>query len=216
MNVLVIAPHNDDEILGVGGTIAKHISQGDSVYICSVTVGNNKERAEMIKNEALAAHDFLGITQTIFLNLPVVNLSQIATTDINGAINKVVQDTKPEIAYIPHRGDMHIDHKVVSESSMVALRPINNPQLKFIYAYETLSETEWDIPSVNNAFVPNVWVDVSETIDQKLEAMSFYKSQLYEFPHPRSIKAIKSLSQFRGSTVGVNHGESFMLIRAKY
>src|SRR5699024_3419359 len=216
MNVLVIAPHNDDEILGVGGTIAKHISQGDSVYICSVTVGNNKERAEMIKNEALAAHDFLGITQTIFLDLPVVNLSQIATTDINGAINKVVQDTKPEIAYIPHRGDMHIDHKVVSESSMVALRPINNPQLKFIYAYETLSETEWDIPSVNNAFVPNVWVDVSETIDQKLEAMSFYKSQLYEFPHPRSIKAIKSLSQFRGSTVGVNHGESFMLIRAKY
>src|SRR5699024_11518223 len=216
MNVLVIAPHNDDEILGVGGTIAKHISQGDSVYICSVTVGNNKERAEMIKNEALAAHDFLGITQTIFLNLPVVNLSQIATTDINGAINKVVQDTKPEIAYIPHRGDMHIDHKVVSESSMVALRQINNTQLKFIYAYETLSETEWDIPSASNAFLPNVYSEVTDTIDEKLEAMKFYKSQLYKFPHPRSLRAIKALSEYRGSTIGVEHAESFMLIRGKF
>src|SRR5699024_8975497 len=192
------------------------IKQGDNVYVCSVTVGNNSERTKMIRGEALAAHEYLGVEKTIFLDLPVVNLSNIPTTEINDAINNVVKNIKPDIAYIPHRGDMHIDHKIVSECSMVALRPINNPQLKNIYAYETLSETEWDIPSVNNAFVPNVWVDISETIDQKLEAMSFYKSQLYEFPHPRSLKAIKSLSQFRGSTVGVNYGESFMLIRAKH
>jgi len=214
--ILIIAPHNDDEVLGVGGTIAKHVKQGDKVYICSVTIGPNSERATMIRDEALNSHRFLGITKTFFLDLPVVNLAQLPTTEINTAIENVVNEVKPNIAYIPHRGDMHIDHKVVSESSMVALRPLNNPQLEIIYAYETLSETEWDIPSASNAFLPNVYSEVTDTIDEKLEAMKFYKSQLYKFPHPRSLRAIKALSEYRGSTIGVEHAESFMLIRGKF
>lgn len=214
--ILIIAPHNDDEVLGVGGTIAKHVKQGDKVYICSVTIGPNSERATMIRDEALNSHRFLGITKTFFLDLPVVNLAQLPTTEINTAIENVVKEVKPNIAYIPHRGDMHIDHKVVSESSMVALRPLNNPQLESVYAYETLSETEWDIPSASNAFLPNVYIDITDTIDEKLEAMKYYKSQLYKFPHPRSLRAIKALSQYRGSTVGVEYAESFMLIRGKF
>lgn len=213
MKVLVFAPHNDDEVLGVGGTIAKYVNKGHTVYICSVTVGANKERADKIKNEAYAAHKVLGVTDTYFLDLPVVELAHISTMEFNKEINKITSHVKPDIIYIPHKGDMHIDHSTVAESVMVAARPVDSPQLKAIYAYETLSETEWSIPSVENAFIPNVWFDITDTINTKIEAMSCYKSQLYEFPHPRSLKAITSLSEFRGSTVCVNNAESFMLIR---
>src|SRR5690625_1783583 len=213
MKVIVFAPHNDDEVLGVGGTIAKHVDKGHSVYICVVTSGQDQKRLENIQREALNAHEILGVTDTIFLDLPVVGLANISTRRLNKAMHDVVQKIKPDIAYIPHKGDMHIDHTMVAESAMVALRPVDSPQIKAIYAYETLSETEWNIPSVDNAFIPNIWVDITETIDIKLKAMECYKSQLIDFPHPRSLEAIKALSNFRGSTICVENAESFMLIR---
>lgn len=213
MKILVFAPHNDDEVLGVGGTIAKYVAEGHKVYVCEVTIGKNKDRANQIKDEAIAAHRVLGVTDTVFLDFPVVGLANIPTLELNKAIHKVVDQIKPDIAYIPHKGDMHIDHTMVSESAMVALRPVNSPQIKGIYAYETLSETEWNIPSVDNVFIPNVYIDITDTIDKKIEAMNCYQSQLYDFPHPRSLKAIKSLSELRGSTVCVENAESFMLIR---
>lgn len=213
MKIIVFAPHNDDEVLGVGGTIAKYVKEGAQVYICEVTVGKDKERANEIKQEALAAHEILGVTETFFLDFPVVGLTDLPIIELNKAIHKIVQKIKPDIAYIPHKGDMHIDHTIVAESAMVALRPVDSPQIKSIYAYETLSETEWNIPSIDNVFIPTVYNDITETIDKKIEAMKCYKSQLYEFPHPRSLKAIKALSNLRGSTVCVNNAESFMLIR---
>lgn len=214
MKILVFAPHNDDEVLGVGGTIAKYIQEGHEVVVCEVTSGQDQKRLENIQSEALAAHKVLGVTETIFMELPVVGLADIPTRELNGAFNEVVGKVKPDIAYIPHKGDMHIDHTMVAEAAMVALRPVNNPQLKEIYAYETLSETEWNIPSPDNVFVPNVWVDITDTIDKKLESMKCYKSQLYDFPHPRSLKAIEALAMLRGSTICVNKAESFMLIRS--
>lgn len=213
MEILVFAPHNDDEVLGVGGTIARHVNEGDNVYVCSVTVGKNKERTERIRNEASAAHEILGVTKTFFLDLPVVELANMSRLIINEKIDKITSHIKPDIIYIPHKGDMHTDHTIVAESVMVAARPVDNPQIRAIYAYETLSETEWNIPSVDNAFIPNVWSDITDTLDKKLKAMNCYQSQLYKFPHPRSLKAISSLSEFRGSTVCVNNAESFMLIR---
>lgn len=214
MKVLVFAPHNDDEVLGVGGTIVKHVSNGDEVYVCEVTVGKNEERANLIKEEALKAHEILGVKQTYFLDFPVVGLTTVPTMELNKAIHKVTQEVKPDIAYIPHKGDMHKDHAIVAESAMVALRPVDSPQVKAIYVYETLSETEWNIPSVDNAFLPNVYVDITKTIDKKIEAMNCYKSQLYEFPQPRSLKAIRALSEVRGSTICVENAESFMLVRS--
>lgn len=213
MKVLVFAPHNDDEVLGVGGTIAKHVANGDEVYVCEVTIGKNEERAKLIKEEALKAHEVLGVKETFFLDFPVVRLSTIPAIELNKEVHKVVQEVKPEIAYIPHKGDMHKDHAVVAESAMVALRPVDSPQVKEIYVYETLSETEWNIPSVDNLFIPNVYVDITETIDRKLTAMKCYQSQLYDFPHPRSLQAIQSLSELRGSTICVENAESFMLVR---
>lgn len=212
MRVLVFAPHNDDEVLGVGGTIAKYVSLGHEVTVCEVTSGDPK-LWEMISNEANLAHNVLGVSKFETLHLPVVELRTTGTKELNGAFERIVKKVKPEIAFIPHKGDMHSDHRETANAAMVALRPYNNPQLKAIYAYETLSETEWNIPSVDNAFIPDTWNDITEFIDQKKDAMKCYKSQLSDFPNPRSIEAIEALAKLRGSTVGYRYAEAFMTIR---
>ena len=200
MKILVFAPHNDDEVLGVGGTIAKYAAQGNEVIVCEVTSGD-KSLWKMISDEASRAHKILGVSQTIFLDLPVVGLKDIPTEMINSKFQEVVNSVKPDIAFIPHKGDMHIDHQETSKAAMVALRPIDNPQLKAIYVYETLSETEWNIPSVDNVFIPNTWNDITDYIKIKMQAMECYNSQLRDFPNPRSLEAIEALSKLRGSTV---------------
>jgi len=214
MKVLVFAPHNDDEVLGVGGTIAKYVKEGHDVYVCEVTDGPNRERAEKVRKEALEAHEFLGIKKTFFLELPMIALRHHDTAEFNGKVHDVVQKVNPEIVFVPHKGDMNFDHREVTYSAMVALRPFNVPQLKEIYAYETLSETEWNMPTVDNAFIPNVYFDISNTIEDKLKAMELYTMQMKQYPHPRSIEGIRALSMYRGSTVCLKHAEAFMLIRS--
>ena len=213
MKILVYAPHNDDEVLGVGGTIAKMSDEGHEVYICEVTRGIKPENVERLRGEAKKAHEILGVKETFFLDLPVVHLKNLPVSELNKSFLEITKKVSPDIAFIPHKGDMHIDHYEVVMAAMVALRPVELPHLKAIYAYETLSETEWNIPSVDNMFVPNVWVDISGYIDKKKEAMKCYSSQLREFPHPRSLKAIEALSEYRGSTICKNNAEAFMLIR---
>lgn len=158
----------------------------------------------------MQAHKLLGVTETVFLDLPVVNLKNLEVDKLNASFLEIVQKVKPDVAFIPHKGDMHIDHY---EAAMVALRPVNNPQLKAIYAYETLSETEWSIPNAENAFMPNVWNDITNTFTSKVEAMKCYQTQLQEFPHPRSLQAIDALANLRGSTICVNKAEAFMCLR---
>ena len=213
MKVLVFAPHNDDEVLGVGGTIAKYTQSGNQVIVCEVTSGSNENIVKKIKKEALQAHKLLGVTETVFLDLPVVNLKNLEVDKLNASFLEIVQKVKPDVAFISHKGDMHIDHYEVAMAAMVALRPVNNPQLKAIYAYETLSETEWSIPNAENAFMPNVWTDITNTFTSKVEAMKCYQTQLQEFPHPRSLQAIDALANLRGSTICVNKAEAFMCLR---
>lgn len=213
MKVLVFAPHNDDEVLGVGGTIAKYAAQGHEVFICEVTKSNTEEEIKEERSEALAAHQLLGVKQTIFLDFPIVTLRETPLVKINAEFLKVVEDIRPNIAFIPHKGDMHMDHTVVSHCAMVALRPINDIKVENIYVYETLSETEWNLPTVDNIYMPNVWSDISKFIDIKKEAMNCYQSQLKQPPHPRTLEIIEALAKLRGSTVGVPFAESFMLVR---
>ena len=216
MRILVFAPHNDDEVLGVGGTIAKYAKQGHEVFICEITSWlENQEQTNRIKQEAINAHKILGVKDTIFMDLPVVHLKETPTHIKNQKFIDVVKDIKPEITFIPHIGDIHIDHGETAASAMVALRPISNPQLKAIYAYETLSETEWNIPSVSNGFIPNTWSDISESYQLKIEAMKCFTTQLYPFPHPRSLEAIEALAKLRGSTIGTHYAESFICVREK-
>ena len=217
MRVLVIAPHPDDEVLGCGGVIAKHLAQGNEVYVCIVTKECEPLFSEEMDQEnkacALNAHKVLGITDTFFLNLPAAMLENVPRYQLNSAIDKLVKDIRPEEVYIPHRGDMHLDHKMIADACMVALRPRFDYSVRRVYAYETLSETEWDVPNTTNAFIPNVYVDITDYIDKKLSAMREYKSQIAKFPNPRSIEAIKALAMLRGSTISRNNAEAFMLIR---
>jgi len=214
MRVLVFAPHRDDEVLGVGGTIAKYVKNGDEVFVCEVTdVQNNPELLGIIKSEEKAAHRILGIKESFSLEIPVVELPNFSVIERNRRFQQIVNEVKPNIAFLPHKGDMHKDHGVVAESALVALRPLDNPQLSAMYAYETLSETEWNAPYVDNVFIPNVWNDISDEINIKIEAMQCYKSQLCPDVQPRSIDTIKALARYRGSTIGVPYAESFMLIR---
>ena len=217
MRILVFAPHNDDEVLGVGGTMAKYAREGHEVFVCEVTAWlEQKVITEGMQKSAIRAHDILGVKDTLFLNLPVVHLKETATHIKNKAFSDVVNEIKPNIAFVPHMGDMHVDHGETTLAAMVALRPIENPQLKAIYIYETLSETEWNIPSTANAFLPNVWSDITDTFDLKVKAMKCFDTQLKAFPHPRSVEAIRALAELRGSTIGVHFAESFVCARSKF
>ena len=216
MRVLVFAPHNDDEVLGVGGTIAKYARDGHEVFVCEVTAWlENQVNTQNLQKQAKQAHAILGVKDSFFLNLPVVHLKETDTHVKNKIFCDVVNEIKPDLAFIPHTGDMHIDHAETAMAAMVALRPLTNPQLRAIYTYETLSETEWNIPNAATVFIPNVWSDISGTFEKKLDAMRCFTTQLHEFPHPRSVTAIESLARLRGSTVGVQYAEAFSLVRAR-
>ena len=213
MKIIVFAPHNDDEVLGCGGTISGFAERGNDVYICEATSSKNSDRMNIIKEEALKAHKLLNVKETIFLDLPVVSLKEMPTAEKNKAFLDVVEYVNPDAAFIPFKGDLHIDHREVSEAALVALRPRINKKNIAVYAYETLSETEWNIPSTDNYFQPNTWYDITETLGIKLQAMKCYKTQLKEFPHPRSLEAIEALAKLRGSSVCLKAAEAFMAVR---
>ena len=217
MNVLVIAPHPDDEIIGVGGTIAKRTTAGHDVYVCVMTKGCeplfSSDSVNQVRTECKEADLSLGVKETIFLDFPAAMLETVPRYKLNDAIVKVIQRVKPDEVYLPHRGDMQQDHKMVVDAAMVALRPRYEHVVKRIYAYETLSETGWDIPNTVNEFIPNVYEDISNTLEKKLEAMRAFHSQLADFPAARSLGAIEALAKFRGATVNMMAAEAFTLIR---
>ena len=217
MRILVVAPHMDDEVLGCGGIMAKYAKEGHEVYVAVVTNGQpplfTREEDDIDKTNCLEAHKLLGVKKTFFLDLPAAMLDTMPKYKLNGAINKVVQKLVPDELYIPHKGDMHFDHKMINEACMVAVRPRSEEAVKRVYVYETLSETEWDVPSADNYFMPNVFVDISDYIDLKIEAMAKFSQQIIEYPSPRSKEGIRSLALNRGMTVYKKYAESFMLIR---
>lgn len=215
--ILVIAPHADDEILGVGGVMARNIAEGNEVYVCVVTRGEEplftKELVDKLRAETLAAHKFLGITKTYFLEYPAVMLEGVPRYKLNQSIMDVVSEVEPDEVYIPHAGDMQKDHQLVNEAVMVAVRPKYTHKISAVYAYETLSETEWNIPNTVNAFIPNVYVDIGSYIETKKKALEYFATQVSDFPDPRSLEAVEALAKYRGSTVKANAAEAFALIR---
>jgi len=217
MRVFIIAPHADDEIIGVGGTIARYTKENVDVYVCVVTRGEkpifSAEFMEILRNETLSCHKKMGIKKTYFLEFPAVMLEKENRYEINEKIHNVINEVCPDEVYIPHMGDMQKDHQIVAEAAMVGLRPKYKHIVKKIYAYETLSETGWNIPNVQNEFIPNVYVDISDCLKEKLDAMKCYKSQVGNFPDARSIEAIEALAKYRGALMNLKAAEAFMLIR---
>ncbi len=217
--IIVIAPHPDDEIIGCGATIAKHVKRGDEVYIIIATNGFvgapdlfSKESVESVRGEALKAHRLLGVKETIFLDFPAPALNSFPEFKISIEFSKIFNRIHPSCLYIPHSGDIHQDHKAVYRSSLVAARPQRDYSIKNIYCYETLSETEWT-PMQETSFVPNHFVDVTSVFEEKIKAMMCFKSQIKMFPHTRSIETFEALAKYRGSTVGVKRAEAFFVER---
>jgi len=215
--ILVVAPHPDDEILGCGGTIIKNIKAGNEVYVCVVTKGFpplfNAERTEQNRQDTIACHKVIGIKETFFLDFPSTRLETVERSVFNGKILEVVRKLVPDEVYIPHWGDMQKDHQMVAEACMVAVRPKYVPQVKRVYSYETMSETAWNAPNVQNEFIPNVFVDITGTLEEKKEALSYFKLQISEFPDARSIEAVEALAKYRGAIANMKAAEAFMLIR---
>lgn len=216
--ILVFAPHPDDEILGVGGTIAKSIRNNNDVYVCIITKGqpplfNNTIRNNKNQEDARKCHQFLGITKTFFLDFPAADLESVKRYELNSRIMDVINEVRPDEVYIPHIGDMQKDHQITVDACMVALRPKYFPQVKKILAYETLSETDWNLPNVNNAFIPNVFVNIEDTLEIKKKALEYYSLQVSSFPDSRSIEAVESLARYRGALMHWKAAEAFMLIR---
>jgi LmbE family N-acetylglucosaminyl deacetylase len=215
---IVFAPHPDDEILGVGGTIAKLVESGWDITVVIVTKGFtpmfDEELIERGRKEAKEAHSFLGVKRTIFLDkYPAAKLDQVSHSELNHDLEMVMTEVNPKLIFIPFLGDIHNDHQLIFRSLMVASRPNRQDIPRKILAYETLSETFWNAPYITPSFNPNVFVDISDYLEQKIKAMSIYSTQLKQFPQQRSLQAIRALAEFRGSTINVSAAEGFVLIR---
>jgi LmbE family N-acetylglucosaminyl deacetylase len=216
--ILVVAPHPDDEMIGVGGTILKNIDEGNEVCVVIVTKGMlplfNSDIIEKTRDEARRCHNTIGVKNTYFLDFPSTMLDTVPKYKINGAIFDIVKEIEPDEVYIPYGGDMHFDHGIVAEAAMVALRPKYSFAPEKVYVYETLSETGWSYPHENSGFAPNVFVDISKQIDLKLEALSMYETQFEEFPAARSLRAVRALAEYRGALANFKAAEAFMLVRS--
>ena len=215
--ILIVAPHPDDEILGVGGTMAKLTSQGHEVIVLVVS-GHlpplyKRESYEKTLIEAYQALTILGVSNSKFLEIPATMIGDIPVNELNDMVLQVVNDIKPHMVFCPYP-DRHIDHRLIFDSVMVATRPIGvGKEIEIIAAYETLSETHWNAPYIEPNFTPNWVIDITDYIEDKLKALKCYKSQISEFPSPRSIEAVEALAKFRGTQAGFGYGEGMHIIR---
>jgi N-acetylglucosamine malate deacetylase 1 len=214
---LVIAPHPDDEVLGCGGTIAAVSKAGGEVHVAVVTSGQppafSEKQVAQVRAEAGEAHRLLDVAQTHWLGLPAAKLADIENASINKAIRDLVVQVSPDTILAPFPGDIHIDHQLVFLSTLVACRPHQPQYPRTLLAYETLSETNWNAPYITPPFVPNVYVDITLTLELKLAAMRCFASQIKEPPHERSSEALKALATLRGATVHKTAAEAFVLVR---
>ena len=221
--ILVIAAHPDDEVLGVGATVARHVKQGDKAACLILGEGqtsrfDQRDLAEQscveeLHKDTLLSAKVLGYHSVDFADLPDNRFDHVDLLDVVKVIEQKIKEFSPNIIYTHYAGDLNIDHQITFRAVLTATRPVNGCPVKEIYAFETLSSTEWNFSSDIRGFRPNVFVDVEDYFIYKAEAMQHYKTELNEFPHPRSIKAMEILAQKWGSVVGRNYIEAFELVR---
>lgn len=218
MKILVVAPHPDDETFGCGGTLLKHAAQGDSLYWLIVTNvfeehGFSKERVTTRQAEIEEVSQLLGITQTIKLDYPTMKLNNISFLELVSKLSGVVNDIAPDVIYLPHRSDIHSDHRVCFEAAYACTKSFRFKSIKKILMYECLSETEFSPALQDTTFIPNYFSDISEYMNRKIEIVKIYGSEIGEHPFPRSLKNLNALAIFRGASCGYQYAEAFMLLK---
>ena len=217
MNILVIAPHPDDEILGCGGTLLKHQNCGDQIHIVYITeiqqqYGYTKEQIDRRNIEISSILDKLG-AQSHFMGYPTATLNDADIVSLVPKLSETFKKIAPNIVYLPHRSDVHSDHGISFKAAYACTKTFRCPSIKTILAYETISETDFAPTYASDTFIPNYFVDISDFILKKVELMQIYSSELGEPPFPRSIHNLKALSSLRGAAAGVEHAEAFHLLK---
>ncbi len=214
---LVFAAHPDDEVLGMGGTIAVHTDRGDEVRVVVVTDGSSTQypgddelRARK-EREALAAAAELGVADYVHLDLPDMRLDTLPHVDVNRVVEEHVEGFRPEIVYTPHP-DVNRDHRALFDSVAVATRPTPGQPVRRVLTYAPTSSTEWT-PASLNWFVPNWFVDISTTLERKVASFAHYETERRDYPHPRSERAIRATAAHYGASCGCEHAEPFVLVR---
>ncbi|PKV63228.1 PIG-L deacetylase family protein [Pontibacter ramchanderi] len=216
--VIVISAHPDDEVLGVGGALLKHKENGDEIYWLIVTNifekdGFSEYRVKTRQEEIVKVANLLGVKQTFKLDYPTMTLSSSSLIKMVPEISAIFQEVEPEIIYSLNRSDAHSDHRVIFDAVMACTKSFRYPFIKKVLMYECISETEFAPVLAEKAFLPNYFIDISKHLEQKLEIMEIYESELGKHPFPRSLENIKALAHFRGASVGVHYAEAFQLIK---
>jgi LmbE family N-acetylglucosaminyl deacetylase len=222
--VLVFAAHPDDELLGCAGTIARHAGNGDAVHVIIMAEGatsrgavrsraDHLEELERLRQAANEAGAILGVRSVDVLDFPDNRMDSCDLLDVTKSTERVISDRDPHIVYTHHVGDVNVDHRITHQAVYTACRPLPGSRLERILTFETVSSTEWMPAGSGSAFLPNWFVDISGTIERKMQALSVYRSEMRAWPHPRSARALDHLARWRGSSIGVEAAEAFILLR---
>jgi len=223
MRILVVAPHADDETIGMGGTIARLASRGHDIVVVVLT-GHGEDEPhpiwprsawDTVRNELRESCSILGVREILFEEIPAAGVADQPIWKVNRITSDLIERAAPDILYVPFLNDLHKDHRELFHSFSVAWRcsSIAGRKIREIYSYEVASETHLNFPYVEQGFLPNVWVDITDFLEIKLAASKCYVSQLQEHPSLRSVEAIRALAIWRGSQIGVEAAEAFVLVR---
>lgn len=216
---LVIAPHPDDELLGCGGTLLRRKAEGAELCWLIVTAmredfGWTVERIQAREAEIDKVAAAVGFDRVVNLRLPAANLDAMPLAQIVGEFSAVFGSFRPTEVFVPHRGDVHSDHRVVFDAAVACCKWFRYPSVRRVLAYETLSETDFGLAR-EEIFAPNVFVDISSTFERKLELLSIYRSELSDPPFPRSVEAVRAMAHLRGVAAGYFAAEAFELLRER-
>jgi len=219
--ILIVASHPDDEILGCGGTVSRMIAEGSEGFTLILGEGitsRDKTRDRSRRTESLTAlqqavqkaNRLIGIKKIFTKEYPDNRFDSVPMLDIIKTIEEIKDQIKPDIVFTQYENDLNIDHQITYRAVLTAMRPMTGETVKEIYAFETLSSTEWKFPL---SFSPDFYVDISSSLEVKQEAMAQYTSEIRDFPHPRSLEAIELNAKYWGMRVGLTYAEAFKTIR---
>ena len=217
--VLVCAAHPDDEILGCGGAIARHTAEGDTVHILIMAEGaTSRDGAEKgdvdgLRQAAAKAAAVLGAEAPVFAQLPDNRMDGVDLLDVIKPIEKMIAEIRPQVIYTHHHGDLNVDHRITHQAVLTACRPQPGADVTALYAFETVSSTEWSSGDKETVFQPSRYVDISAQLKTKLSALECYETEMRPFPHARSLENVEALARTRGAAAGLEAAEAFMIIR---
>jgi len=219
-NILVVASHPDDEVLGCGGTLYNLKKKGAKISVLFLSDGESSRKHPKLKQlildrkkQAFKAGKILGIKNITFGDFPDNSMDTIPMLKVIQFIEKKIKEIKPDVIFTHFESDLNIDHQITSKAVITACRPIKNQTVKSVIFFEVLSSSEWNISIKNKSFKPNYFVDISKSLKFKLKALKLYKREMRKWPHPRSIQGVKLLSKTRGSSVGLSNAEAFIIGR---